>query len=84
MKSFLVGLLSKVRALLRLALFAVIFILDGINEIVFNNVEVVDYTFIVDHLKVDRENVSYIDKLNSKIDDYGIDSNDYEEGEDEY
>lgn len=74
-KMFLTHILKTVfgiiRALLRLALVTILFVLKGLNDIIFSNREIVDFEFVYDYLAHDMDKLAYVDKLNSNVDDLG-------------
>ena len=63
MREFLSNLLSYAIAILRLLLLQVTVFFNGLHHILFNRVEICRVTLSMIPLKVDRDKLSYLDKL---------------------
>jgi len=64
MRDFFDTLLSYVIATVRLFILTLIALLNGLHQIIFNRVEICNLSFHFLPLRKDRENISYINKLN--------------------
>ena len=66
--------LSVVRALFRFVFITIIFIVDGLQNIIFTRREINDFEFYYGYLKSDVDKMSYIEKLNNTVSDGEDDS----------
>ena len=69
LKAFISNLISTIRALLRLTLLTIGFFISGLNNILFSGRQVAGYGFIFDYLSQDVDKITYIEKLNSQIEE---------------
>lgn len=60
--------MKKIRALIRFFFTIVpLFVLRGIDWIVFENYEVVNFTVTIDHFREDKEKKAFVESLNEKF-----------------
>ena len=64
MKEFFDNVLSYLIAVIRLIFLVLIMLVNGLQQILFNRVEICNVGFSYLPLRKDRENISYINKLN--------------------
>ena len=64
MKDFIENVISYIIAILRFLFLLIIMLLNGLQQIIFNRIEICNIGFSYVPIRKDRDKISYINKLN--------------------